>query len=63
MNQQFTPQFDMQALMQAIEARRGMMPQANTPNAPESALQQGINSSLSGLAGLQQYSGGMFGES
>ena len=63
MNPQFTPQFDVQAIMQAIEARRGMTPQPNMPAAPESALQQGISSSLSGLAGLQQYSGGIFGES
>jgi hypothetical protein len=63
MNPQFTPQFDVQALMQSIEARRGMTPQYNMPMQQGNALQQGISSSLSGLAGLQQYSGGIFGES
>jgi hypothetical protein len=62
-NQQFTPQFDVQALMQSIEARRGTTPQFNMPMQQGNALQQGISSSLTGLAGLQQYSGGIFGES
>jgi len=62
-NPQFTPQFDVQALMQSIEARRGTTPQFNMPMQQGNALQQGISSSLTGLAGLQQYSGGIFGES
>lgn len=43
---------------------RTQVPQAEPYQRPQppSALQQGITSSLSGLAGLQQYSGGMFGE-